>query len=383
MTLPGAEAYAPEIAILLGPKQFDLSQADMLDVIDLRVTLEKDQLGGFSLTLANADARAALGEKPPFKYTDSTLFDVGTDITIAMGYAGKLQKLLVGDILTLAPSFPESGLPTVSLTGADRLGRLRRAKPGNDVSKAHEQLADWQIAERVAQRYKLDFVATKEGPQHPIVMQKDKDDLDFLLERAKVVGFDCYIDVGPNGKDALYFVKPKDHSNSSQVTQLTYNWGESLRSFTPKLTIGRQVAKVTVRGWDPRKKAKIEYTATVDDLPSTAGSGRTGAQIVTDKAGAKEERIVDLRVSSLDEAKTMARNLLARTANEFLTGSGEVMGDPNLRPGTIVTLGGLGSRFSGDYTVKKTEHQFGASGYATSFEVERIRENAQPKAAAS
>jgi len=380
--LPGAGAYAPEIAILLGPKQFDLKAADKLDVIDLRVTLEKDQLGGFSLVLANTDARFELGEGSPFKYTDSSLFDINTEITIGMGYAGNVKKVLVGEILSFSPSFPQSGLPTVALTGADRLNRLRRSKPGNDVSKSFPQRADWEIAQQIAARHDLGFVATREGPKHPLVMQKDKDDLDFLLECAKTVGYDCYIDVDDQGRDTLHFIRPLDQSDARPVDEFTYEWGVSLRSFTPRLRIGRQVAKVTVRGWDPRTKQVIEYTATVNDLPRTPGKGRTGAEVVADKeAGAKDERIVDLRVSTRDEAKTTAINLLERNANEFLTGTGEVMGEPDLRPGSIVNLGKLGDRFSGPYTVKKVEHQFGAGGYTTTFEVERIRENAKPKAA--
>src|SRR5262249_11385889 len=153
------------------------------------------------------------------------------------------------------------------------------------------------------------------------------------------------------------------------VDEFTYEWGVSLRSFTPRLRIGRQVAKVTVRGWDPRTKQVIEYTATAKDLPRTPGKGRSGAEVVAGKeAGAKDERIVDLRVSTRDEAKTTAINLLERNANEFLTGTGEVMGEPDLRPGSIVNLGKLGDRFSGPYTVKKVEHQFGSGGYTTTFE---------------
>jgi hypothetical protein len=128
-----------------------------------------------------------------------------------------------------------------------------------------------------------------------------------------------------------------------------------------------------VRGWDARTKQKIEYKATVADLPRTPGSGDTGP----DKAADKSDMVVDMPVSSIDDARTRAVAMLERKANQFGTASGEVMGDPDLRPGSIVNIGGVGPRFSGAYTVTKTEHVFGAGGYTTGFEVERIRENAQ------
>jgi Bacteriophage probable baseplate hub protein len=46
----------------------------------------------------------------------------------------------------------------------------------------------------------------------------------------------------------------------------------------------------------------------------------------------------------------------------------------------IVQLDGLGKRFSGKYTVRKADHSFGSSGYMTTFEVERLREEQEPEA---
>lgn len=376
--LPGAYAYAPEIAIYVDNKELPLE-----DVIDLKVTLEKDQLGGFSLQLANAEPHFVLhdGATSPFKYSDKDLLDVGTGVLIQMGYAGRLRKMLSAVIKTVSPSFPSSGLPTISISGADRLTMLQGFKPGSGDAKQFLKMRDWEIAQKIAKRHDLDVEVTQEGPEHPCVMQKDQDDLEFLLERAKRVGFDCYIEFDQSTKkDKLYFIKPKDNRDSRAVDTYTYRWGEELHAFTPKLTVGRQVAKVTVRGWDPKTKDKIEYTAEVTDLPKTGGSGRTGAEIVAKKLGAKEERIVDIPVSSREDAKKIAIGLLERNGNEFLSGGGEIMGDPDLRPGTIVQLERLGDRFSGKYTVRKTEHSFGSSGYMTSFEVERLREEKPPEA---
>jgi phage protein D len=298
-----------------------------------------------------------------------------------MGYAGRLTQMLSGLIKTFSPSFPSSGLPTISISGADRLTLLQGFKPASSEARSYPKMKDWQIAQKIAKRHDLDIEVTEDGPEHPIVMQKDQDDLEFLLERAKRVGFDCFIDVDPSTKkDKLYFIKPKDQRDSTSVDVFAYRWGESLQAFTPKMTVGRQFAKVTVRGWDPRNKERIEYTAEVGDLPKTSGKGRTGAEIVSKKLGAKEERIVDIPVTSRDDARKIAIGLLERNGNEFLTGSGEVLGDPALRPGVIVQLDGLGERFSGNYTVRKAEHSFGNSGYMTSFEVERLREDQQPEA---
>ena len=48
----------------------------------------------------------------------------------------------VGEIITLAPSFPSTGLPTLHITGTDLLARLRRSKPGAETRKAWETHTD-------------------------------------------------------------------------------------------------------------------------------------------------------------------------------------------------------------------------------------------------
>ena len=74
---------------------------------------------------------------------------------------------------------------------------------------------------------------------------------------------------------------------------------------------------------------------------------------------------------SEQEARELAISLLRERAYEFITGSGEVIGLPDLRPGDNLELDGLGRRFSGTYYVKKVEHTIGGSGFTSRFEVRR------------
>ena len=367
--VPGDDGYAPQIEIKVDGQELALD-----DVIELRVTLQKDELGGFSMQLANNFDL----ETQKFRHSDPLDLDVFKPVEIRMGYAApdRMPTMFVGEILTLAPSFPSSGMPTLTVTGTDLLGRLRRSKPGANDPKSFSDRQDWQIAQQVAQRNHLGWStqSTTDGPSNPVVTQRDMDDLAFVLWLAKRNDFEAAV-VIENGKAALYFGKPRDKRGSEAVDVIELTWGQSLVSFTPRLSVGRQVSKVTVRGWDARKKEKIEVTASVDELKAK-GAGQTGAAILEAKSGPKEERIVDRVVQSQAEAKALALQLLAETANQFLTGSGEAMGEPALRPQAIVRLGGLGTRYNGDYYIAKTDHVYGASGYATSFEVERMKEGA-------
>jgi phage protein D len=365
----GLDSYVPQIEVKLDGQEFALD-----DVIELRVTLQKDELGGFSMQLANDfDLKTQ-----QFRHSDFTHLDIFKPVEIRMGYAApnRMAAMFIGEITALSPSFPSSGLPTLTVTGTDLLGRLRRAKPGADQTKTFKGRRDWEIAQQVAQRNHLGWskASIQEGPLNPVVSQRDMDDLTFVMWLAKRNDFEAAV-VIEDGKEKLYFGKPRDKRGSEPAAQIELTWGESLVSFTPRLSIGRQVSKVTVRGWDPRKKQKIEVTASVDDLKAH-GKGDSAARILESKDMPKEERIVDRVVQSEAEAKALALQLLAETANQFLTGSGEAMGEPAIRPQTMVKLGGLGPRYNGAYYVTKADHVYGASGYMTTFDVERMKEGA-------
>lgn len=373
--LPDDERYAPEISIMVEGQELPLE-----DVIELRVTLQRDELGGFSMLLANPWQLERDGKSPAgsFRHSDLDDLDVFKAVEIRMGYASKdrVVPVFVGEIITLAPSFPSTGLPTLHITGTDLLGRLRRSKPGANTPKAWEKLTDGEIAEQIAQRHDLRLAegSVRNGPVTPITTQRDMDDLELLLWLAKRNDFEAVI-VLEQGTPALYFGRPHDRRGPEPIEETVLTWGESLISFTPRLTVGRQVSGVTVRGWDARKKEAIEYTAKVADLRAP-GRGKAGGELLEQKQGAKTERIIDRVVQSLPEAKALAIQILADTANQFLTGTGETIGDPKIRPESNVNLGGLGTRYDGTYKVTKADHVFGANGYTTSFEVERMREGA-------
>ncbi len=376
-------SYVPQIEVQVNHAKLD--PAVLGDILDLKVTLQKDEPSGFSMTLANhftvleelgSDSKA----RRKYRYSDDTIFDALDLVTIKMGYVGRMKTLFVGEIQMIQPSFPSGGFPTMTVTGVDALNQLRLDNPDKNTPKSFPNVPDHEIVRRIAARHQLQMSKdsdTKGSPTTKPAVQRDMDDLKFVLFLAKRNNFECSIVLEDN-QPKLYFGVPRDQRDGTAITQLTLTWGESLISFTPKLRVGRQVSKVTVRSWNTRTKEPIEYTAELKDLKKTGGNGMTGPELIAAKYGAKEYRVVDRPVQSLDEAKTLAKQILTENANQYLTGSGEAMGEPLLRPQVNLRIDGIGKRYDGDYYVTKTEHSFGANGYTTSFDVERMADGGTP-----
>jgi phage protein D len=367
--IPSTDYYAPDFKVLVEGRELDATTHG--DILDLKVTMDISNLTGFDLTVNNWDDKSF-----DFKYSDRETFDVGNRVDIQMGYANHLKFMVSGIIKTLTPRFPESGAPTMGVSGADRLTKLQERKPqGKDIRKFVDK-ADWEIAQMVAKRHKIDIEVTKKGEKHKEIIQRNQDDAVFLMERAKSIDFDFYMRADEKtGVDKLFFVEPKDNRDARLTRVFFFEWGKDLVNFNPQLTLNRQVGSVTVKGWDPATKEPINYTARANDLPGGGGGGTNGPEVATKKLGDRGDVVVDRPVASVQEARDYAMSLLRERAYDYLTGSGQVIGLPTMRPGDVIQLRGLGKRFSGtdskpiEYYVKKVTHSLGNAGYQTQFEV--------------
>jgi phage protein D len=150
------------------------------------------------------------------------------------------------------------------------------------------------------------------------------------------------------------------------VYELKY--GQTLISFKPTLKTKNQVAKVTVRGWNPAQKKEIVGEATWDDLDIQGLPSVQDMAAVDSALAGSEEVVADEPIETEAEAKQKAKAHLAKLAKDLVTGSGSTLGLPELRAGRPVFIQGLGSRFSGRYLVTSSTHAIGDSGYTTQFE---------------
>lgn len=382
------DRYAPEFEVRVEGLEMDPSTKN--DVIDIKVNRDIDEMSGFDLTLNNWD-----DANLRFKHSDSASLRLGGRVSVRLGYADKLLTVATGTISTLSPKFTDGASPTIAVSGVDGLLRLKDRKPTENETKIYRNLPDWRIAEQIAQRNHLRIQVTREGPTHDRVVQKNQDDASFLLERAKRLDFDCYVLPDPaTGEDTLYFVRPTDGRDGRpiRVYRLAYAPGLStgptnqpeglvpnLIEFTPTLTVSQQVSKVTVRGWDPRTKQPIAFTATVENLPAgqNTADGQSGPEAAESTLGGRQDVVVDAPVTSDQEARELAISLLRERAYEFITATGKVAGLPELRPGDNLEVYGLGRRFSGAYFVKRVEHTLNTSGFFTQFTARRIHQGDQ------
>src|SRR5688572_20961766 len=166
--LPPTAYYAPNYKVEVEGRELDPQSRG--DVLEVKVVMDLNNLSSFELTINNWDDRTLA-----FKYSDTRTFDVGNRVHVQLGYADRLRSMVRGQITGLTPKFPESGSPTIGVTGLDAMFRLRDRKPADGESRKYVNMRDAQIAQAIASRNKLKAKVTDEGPTHELVVQKNQD----------------------------------------------------------------------------------------------------------------------------------------------------------------------------------------------------------------
>jgi phage protein D len=324
-----------------------------VSIHDIEVDQDVETVGMFTLIM---DGGALENEK--YKWVDAELFRTGAEVKIEIGYGVSPETLMVGEIVSFAPEFPDNGGVVFRVRGYERLYRLGLGRK----TRSFRDMKDSDIAAQIAQDWNLTPQVDETVVTHDYVLQNNQTDREFLAERARRNRFEMRVE-----DKTLYFQKPKE--DAGQTVTLTYR--ENLVDFFPVLSTARQISKVQVRGWSPKDKKEIVGEAGSGDEVSTMGGRDTGAQAAEQLAGEAVRAMCGENVATQEDAEAMARAYLNQSALSFITGEGSCIGSPQLKAGSVVELKGLGARFSGLYYVVSCRHRFGTRGYSTFFTVRR------------
>lgn len=270
-------------------------------------------------------------------------FPIDESVEIFMGYGATLERVLTGSITEHSTDFPASGAPSIGVSGYGRYHELTK----DVVAEQWEDATDEEIAEAIAAANGFEPAVDSTPPTGDEKVENEYDsDAAFLEDKlgprneAGTGPFEVFARL-----DELVFRAPRDTADP----QLELRYGESLQSFSPRLTEADTHETVEVRYWDAERKTEI-----VGSAESADGSGK---------------RVIRRPVESEDQAERIAHAVLAREHIDRLRGNGTTIGLPDIEIGKPIEITGIGERFSGIYYVEEVTHSIGANGYTTDFDV--------------
>jgi phage protein D len=306
----------------------------------------------------------------------SGLFDLDNKVTLSLGYAPEPpEEMFLGEITGVGATFPNGGMPTMTITAHDFLQRTTRGS----VSRGFGPLPDAAIVAILsAENGLLPLIDPYMIPLDVLntignflfgTSTKQSDQSDFQLLSQIAARYDMQLSVDHYTLYLTRFIK-------EYTPRLTLTYGQSLLDFSPRVsTVGQAVGvsmRVSLREvrvdlllnvfWDFDRE-RIGITI----LPAQAA---VVAPAVSQPVQQSKHKTIR---NAIDVANTVVGLVheLRQKINNRLTGSGTAVGDPRIRAGAVIRLEGLGVDFSGHYRVTKASHTLDTNGYRTNFDVQR------------
>jgi phage protein D len=324
----------------------DLNAAEVHDIL---VECDLDQPDMASVVLSNASTRW------------SEQVNEGDDIEVKLGFVeGKASNsVFKGEVTGVEPIYDSRSPARVVIRALNQLHRLTRGKK----SVAHKQVTDKDIVDKVCQAYGLTakYGDTPPSTKYEHVYQHNMSDLEFLRLRAARLGYEIFV------ADKELNFRKRIEADSGLTLEFGLSGDNVLEKFLPRLSTTNQVSEVRVYGWDHDKKKEIVGSA----KPQSSKLGdKTGSQVAEGTHKGVLQVQVESPVSSKEEADNIAKSILQERLMHFITGDGVCKGNPQMKPGIIVSINVQDKRFNGKYYVTAVKHRYVHAGTGGGFRTE-------------
>ena len=352
--------YVPTFLVKVGGE--DVLRDLYLPVSVVTLDLKEKAAGRFSFTVVSAfdwEAGEFLATRHEERVDLLELFAFGTTVEIALGYGdpSALKPMLTGLITEITTDFSSGSTPELSISGYDDLYPLTVGKN----SRHWEDKPDSAAVEDVVRPHGVPANVRATSPSKLRIDQNKETDMAFLEKLAERNGATFY------HRDGELYFGPRQN-DTLDVVEL--KWGQGLLSFSPEANLARQIAEVRLHGWSAAKGEVIVGRARRGDESGRDTRAKSGGDRVVTALAAEPVLNIRAAVHTQAEADARAKAVLEERAQEFVTGSGESIGAPELLPDTNLSLKGLGRAFSKTYYLSEATHKIDSGGYRTSFTVQ-------------
>lgn len=276
-----------------------------------------------------------------FPLSGSDLLGPGTKVAIFAGAEKDRHQVFQGLVVRLNLRIRENGPPQLVIDcrhAATRLTIGRRDRLFADRSDA-------DIAEALLDEAGLEHEVQATSPVHSQQVQFRATDWDFLLARAHANGRVILT----NGDQVV--VKTPALGASPVVT---LHFGATLLELDAEIDARRQLGVVRGRSWDPARQELVELEAAD---PGVAGPGNFEPDALAAVAAPEHFDLCHAALPA-EEAQAWADATLRRARFDKVAGRVKCQGIATIEPGDVVTLSGVGSRFSGDVYVTGVRQDF-------------------------
>lgn len=278
-----------------------------------------------------------------FSVSEQDWFVPGNPIEIQMGSGSGENTVFSGLVTGQSIKIRSNGSSLLMIDCADAAIKMTTTPR----SRYFYEMSDSDAFEMIISGY--NGLSPEIGPTGPVLqelLQFQSTDWDFILSRADVNGMFCLADGG-----SIWIQKPD--FNQKPVTKVAY--GHNLLEFDAEMDGTTQFGSVKSSAWDYSKSEPDEADArsvspiSPGNISSADLSGSFENSEWLLRSGAK---ITSEVLHNWANAKLMKHELAK------IRGRAKIKGMSGVKPGSVITLEGVGDRFNGNAYVSGVKHEF-------------------------
>lgn len=288
-----------------------------------------------------------------FPVSDSNTFIPGNTVVIQLGYHTKNNIVFQGIITKQNIKLSQGQSSSLEIVCYDTAIRMTVGRKNATFTNVKDSDAFKLIAGNYS-GMKTDIQDTQNVL--PQLTQYYATDWDFICSRAKVNG---QIVVPNNNK--LTIQKPDIHGGSV----LTLTNGKDILNMNLELDSVTQLSSVQSSSWDSHTQSVIHATS----VQSISGPGNLSSKKLADVVGLHEYQLQTSAAIGNAGLQNWANAQIKESALAKITGTVSFQGTHLAEPNKVLTMDGIGDRFSGDSYISAVSHIVEAGNWTTEVEL--------------
>lgn len=307
-------------------------------VVSVLVSKVVNRIPSAKLTLIDGDAA-----EETFPLSNKDEFVPGKEISIKAGRDGDDKLIFKGIITKHRIKVRSNGQSNLLIEAKDEAIKMTIGRH----SKYFEKKKDSEVIEEIIGTYSgLTKDVETTDLKHQELVQHHVTDWDFVLSRADVNGKLVMVD------DGKVQIKTPD---TSQAAVLDLLYGATLLEFEAEMDARTQWKSVKATSWDYSSQKIVEATSS---STSFTEHGNIEGSTLADTIDLKELELQHSGKVQKEELEAWAKAAVLKSRLAKIQGRAKIMvGNADVKPGTMVNLQGVGDRFNGKAFVSGIRHE--------------------------
>ncbi|HMQ68022.1 MAG TPA: type VI secretion system tip protein VgrG [Ignavibacteria bacterium] len=283
-----------------------------------------------------------------FPVSNEEYFVPGKEIEIRLGYRSDNSSLFRGLVINHSNRISKHGAELI-IECRDEAVKLTVGKK----SRHFEDVSDGDAAEELIDNYGLEKEIESTSIRHKELIQYNTTDWDFILSRIDIIGMICLVE------DGKIIIKKPDLTTSPVIELL---FGATILDFTAEIDARTQYNEVRSLSWDYSDQEVIEDTG---DEPDMEEIGNLSNSDLAEVVGLESYDMINSGKLSNEELKEYANSKMLKSRLSKVRGKVRFQGFPDVKPGDIISLNGVGERFNGPVFASSVRHEFAKGNWTT------------------